>query len=192
MPFAIGGSTSRHLASAFRARLLRRFDKRLVLYRWQEKSHTCRSVPGLQIHRFAGIEEVPAGILDDKSKGAMPRHWFQGRFAEGAELWAGVKDGIAMCYVWVVKASLLSGWYVALNSDDLLIYSVVTRSQSRGLGIAPLVFFEIVGEYSHCGNDLLADCRHWNRPARRAFEKVGFREFAIIEPSAMVPIDKPR
>lgn len=184
------GKLRAFLAGKLRNSVWARMEKRHVLYRLDE-SLLVPPREQVDARRFAAMQDLPPEAFTGPANGGMPREWYADRFGEGAALWAAIEDGRFAAFLWVVTGAALPGWYVPLRPRDKVIYAVVTAEEFKGRGLAPdLVRAALLAEREDAA-DLLVDCKVWNKSARRAFEKVGFKAFATVPPSALQPFAKP-
>ena len=172
-------SRRKRLASIVRRRILGLVDRRRVLYRWDGEDLGQSSA--VNARRFSSIGDLAGTTLS-----IAPKSWFETLFAEKAVLWAVPDgDGLGAC-AWVVAGSDLKDWYVPLYPKDRLVYAVVASPDKRGGGIVPKLVREIIRRERAQEGRFYLDCMAWNRSARRAFEKAGFRAFALVGPFGRV------
>ncbi|RDC59683.1 hypothetical protein HME9302_00875 [Alteripontixanthobacter maritimus] len=182
------GKLRAFLAGKLRNSVWARVEKRHVLYRL-DKTLLTPPRAGLDARRYKNIDALDAKAFSESGSGGMPRQWYEDRFAEEAVLWAAVEHGDYAAFLWVVTGAALPGWYIPLQPRDKVVYAVVTAEAFKGRGLAPdLVRAALLAEQEE-GADMLVDCKVWNSSARRAFEKVGFKSFATVPPSALKPFD---
>lgn len=163
------------LFSQFRMKVLARFDRRLVIYRF-DRHRDCRVAPWPEVIHCPTIEEARSLLHADESRVGMSWAWIEDRFAEGAELWAAMDKASPVAWLWIVRRTRLSNWYRPLCAEDKVIYSVVARPDQRGRGIVPRLTASVVQAEIAAVGDIYLDCVYWNTSARRAFEKAGFAE----------------
>lgn len=165
----------------FRQRVLGLFDHRLVIYRWEAGAVPVASA-AITPQTFRAIDELPDTVFAESGSGGLPRQWYEGLFAQGAILWTAIEDGKALCSLWVISAEQLGQWWVALPARDKVIYAVATDAAARGKGLAPRLVLAACEAEAEDDARIHLDCKIWNRAARRAFAKVGFREIARVDP----------
>lgn len=172
-----------HLRSA----LASRSRTQHVLYRLDKSA--LRDAPAdLDVRIIAAEDDIPDWAVRDKDAEAMPREWYLERIAEGATGWIARAQGQFAACLWLIKGRALQEWYVPIQPQDRVLYAVVTASRSRGSGMAPKLVCTALGHDLAPDADTFVDCKVWNKSARRAFEKVGFRSFATVEAGKFVPV----
>jgi hypothetical protein len=103
-------------------------------------------------------------------------------FSDNAVLSIGLVNGIPASYLWSARfCSPKKEWYVQLEPEDVVIFSVVTFFRFRGLGLARLMV-QCVAEAELGVGNIYLDVKRWNRSAQLAFEKGGFRRVAVRPP----------
>jgi len=137
--------------------------------------------------RITDARDIPASVSSGRGASAVGYGWCCDRLEEGAVIWAVVADGDVDAVACVIEAGTLPGWYVPLARHDKIVYAVVTRRDVRGCGIAPALVRTLLTDEARPGCEIYLDCMHWNSPARRAFEKIGFVPVATTSGPATQP-----
>ncbi|MFY9559636.1 MAG: ribosomal protein S18-alanine N-acetyltransferase [Terriglobales bacterium] len=118
--------------------------------------------------RSAGLDDVPA-ILALEREAASASHWTPEQYTRLVE------GGLVL----VAEAETkVSGFVCAqVLAEEWEIENVVVAAQARRRGIADALLRELLGHIrSQAGETVWLEVRESNQPARRLYEKHGFRE----------------
>ena len=140
--------------------------------------------PGLSVARFASWEditrEVQAGLLE--YGGARHVANIRREMVDRAVLWIGLIAGQIVCVQMTRAGRDIAKWFVPLRDDDIIVFAVGTRMEYRGSGIAPAIIRHAMHRELGDNGKAHIDCKVWNKPAIRGFEKAGFRWIATMRP----------
>lgn len=108
------------------------------------------------------------------------------RLSAGTDLWI-VRDGkAAACSFWIFRdhAPVLAadhGW-MALPEDTVCLEDSVTAPDYRGRGLAPAGWARVAQRLTEQGvSRIITKIEEQNIASRRAVEKIGFRETAVMD-----------
>lgn len=108
------------------------------------------------------------------------------RLSAGADLWM-IRDGTsaATCF-WIFwdRSPVLAashGWML-LPEGTVCLEDSVTAPAYRGRGLAPAGWARVAAQLSEQGvSSIITKIEEQNTPSRRAVEKIGFREVAVMD-----------
>lgn len=98
---------------------------------------------------------------------------------ENATLWVAYVDGQVASTVFTRRGNHFRRWFVELKPDDVVVFRLNTREQYRGRGLAPSLIRHALCSVGDDSASAYIDCRTYNKPSKRAIEKVGFHCIAI-------------
>jgi|GEM_PF-3086989 len=175
------------VTNAVRAKAHHLTDKgRMTLYRAPVPlpRKEFRDAGAVEITTYAEIGAIPAAalrlLLPGRGREAA-RAEIAGKLERGERWVCLTRGGEPACWLWAAPGASLPGWFVPLNARDIVIYSVFTRYQFRGLGLAPRVIDHAADTLTDEGCMVVCGIALWNEPSIRAFAKLGFEPFASIQ-----------
>jgi ribosomal protein S18 acetylase RimI-like enzyme len=138
----------------------------------------------LAIERFEREQDLPGSLRAELRAyaGAEYEEVLRAEFARRGTLWIGLVQGRVAAFQWSRRASSIPVWFVPLRPADVVLLGTETLPELRGRGIAPAMLAHIVRRERSGEGRVLVDCKVWNRPAMRAFERAGFRRLAECAP----------
>lgn len=175
------------VANAARAKAHHLTDRgRMTLYRVAAPlpAKQFREAGAVELTTYTDIESLPEPMLELLlPKRSREAAWAQitEKLGRGERWVCLTKDGEAACWLWAAPGASLPGWFVPLDPRDVVIYSVFTRYQFRGLGLAPRVIHHAGNTLAGEGCMVVCGIALWNDPSIRAFGKLGFEPFASIQ-----------
>lgn len=132
--------------------------------------------------QHAGHDELP--LLQPLD--TVGRFEAECRLSAGADLWM-VRDGaVAACSFWIFwdQSPVLAaahGW-MPLPEGTVCLEDSVTAPAYRGRGLAPAAWARVAARLSEQGvSSIITKIEEQNTPSRRAVEKIGFREVAVMD-----------
>jgi RimJ/RimL family protein N-acetyltransferase len=146
---------------------------------------------------YAGpITSLPAGMdllhagRDDldllRPLATIGRFEAECRIAAGTDLWIVRDQGKAACSFWIFwdQSPVLAashGW-MPLPEDVVCLEDSITSPDHRGRGLAPAGWARVAMGLSRQGvSAVITKIEEQNIPSRRAVEKIGFREMAVMD-----------
>ena len=174
-------------ANAARAKAHHLTDKgRMTLYRARAPLATrdFREAGTLRIDTYSDTNNIPDAMLHmllPKRGREAARAEISDKLRRGERWVCLTQNGDAACWLWAAPGAALPGWFVPLDPQDVVIYSVFTRYRFRGLGLAPRVIHHAANTLAPEGGMVVCGIALWNDPSIRAFGKLGFAPFASIQ-----------
>lgn len=110
----------------------------------------------------------------------------QCRLSAGADLWLVRDRSVAACSFWIFwdQSPVLAaarGW-MPLPEGTVCLEDSVTAPAYRGRGLAPAGWARVAAQLAEQGvSSIITKIEEQNAPSRRAVEKIGFREMAIMD-----------
>jgi GNAT superfamily N-acetyltransferase len=130
---------------------------------------------GLTVRCFENANEVSRNWAEISAGRTISFAEFSLPFGDHAVLWMAMQNDLPFGYLWTARARDLRHWHIALNPDDVVIYSVTVFAEYRGLGLAPAATRLVAERDWGADAGVYLDCAWWNTSAHRAFSKAGFR-----------------
>ena len=169
-------------------RVLRVFGPRLanqnVIYlldRSRQKARSAIAPPGFQVRRCIAINDIPTNFWSAlrASQPNTPREEFIINFSKHSTFWLGTLEGVPACCAWSLRGRDLEQWYIPLQQDDLVIWSMITWVGFRGIGLACNIMQHIALAEGNDEADIYLYTKEWNFSAQRSAEKAGFQRLAV-------------
>ncbi len=180
----------RKLRVLLRDRVLRAvgpyFANQNVIYKLDRSASPVELPEGFEFRRCRFADELPSQFWEvyRKSQPEVKFEEFVHPFSRHAVLSIGFVNGTPASYLWSSHFPPFERWYVPLEPEDVVIFSVVTFFRFRGLGLARLMVRCVADAEPGVGHIYL-DVKRWNRSGQLAFEKAGFRRVAVRAPLAL-------
>ncbi|MGB3808232.1 MAG: GNAT family N-acetyltransferase [Erythrobacter sp.] len=110
----------------------------------------------------------------------------QAKMAEGCQCFAITDDDDkVLCYLLARTGATIDEWFIDLEADDAVLFSVVTHPGARGERLAGRLTASVARRYVANGGRALLDCAVWNVSAHKAFEAAGFE---LLRPEPFPPL----
>lgn len=161
------------------------------LFQNRHHVYVCTALPDdaecrltLDIAPFSSEPDIPPDLLRQlrREEGELFVRTMRKEFSQHGELWLATVSGEVVAYQWTRLGKHIPKWFVELDEWDTVIFNGATLPRFRGRGIAPAMTTHIARQCLQAGGSAYLDCKVWNAPANRAFQKPGFRRIATRPP----------
>ena len=181
---SLAATRKQNLATRAWRRLRRTFTPyEHIVYRFDGVGADQPTLCDIRVERFD--TDLPSAVVDRliEAVGARELRGFRALLEKQAVLWVAFIGDAVAGHLWTQKAQHMGRWYMPLQPDDVVIFSVVTRPDHKGKGAAPALCLHAIDAIaSRAGNlpcRFYLDCETWNTVAQRSFMKAGFVPIAL-------------
>jgi ribosomal protein S18 acetylase RimI-like enzyme len=102
-----------------------------------------------------------------------------------------LRDGVAVGAAWGRLFSSANPGY-GYVSDTIPELSIVVRADARGRGVATELLTRLLAQARHRGFSAVSLSVEIDNPARRLYERLGFRQTGVVGGSLTMTVDLPR
>ena len=164
--------TRRAVAKAWR----HLFRNRNRVFVYEPSGYLPAAREDVTIWRMEAMAAIPEVILRQLSEQLGDRYLRAAgcEFRMRGILYVALAGEVVAAVQWSRIASDIDTWFTSLEREDVVIFGGTTLPAFRGRGIMPWMIQHQANLDGKPGRRVLADCKVWNTPARKAIEKAGF------------------